>query len=116
VECSLKVHPLDLLLNQFNSFVGTDLPNIDCVIMARPTRSHVLFQQMMGRGLRTFPGKENCMVIDVVDNMEVLDVATVPSLFGMRSDFDLEGNDVLESKQLSMILFDKLTLIFETSC
>lgn len=35
---------------------GTDIPSIDCVVMARPTRSSVLFQQMIGRGLRTFAG------------------------------------------------------------
>ncbi|KAJ2906739.1 DEAD DEAH box helicase, partial [Coemansia aciculifera] len=46
---------------------GTDIPNIDCVMMARPTRSSVLFQQMLGRGMRNSPGKQNCLVIDFID-------------------------------------------------
>ena len=46
---------------------GTDIPNIDCLIMARPTLSSVLHQQMLGRGLRNAPNKKDCKVIDVVD-------------------------------------------------
>ena len=46
---------------------GTDIPNIDCLIMARPTLSSVLHQQMLGRGLRNSPNKMNCKIIDIVD-------------------------------------------------
>ncbi|HWH70349.1 MAG TPA: DEAD/DEAH box helicase, partial [Candidatus Sulfotelmatobacter sp.] len=38
---------------------GWDEPAIDCVIMARPTRSQTLYIQAVGRGARPFPGKEN---------------------------------------------------------
>jgi len=44
---------------------GFDVPDIDCCIMARPTKSTALYQQMIGRGQRLAPGKENCMVIDL---------------------------------------------------
>lgn len=47
---------------------GFDEPSIDGIILARPTRSRSLFIQMIGRGLRLFPGKENCKIIDIVDN------------------------------------------------
>jgi DNA repair protein RadD len=43
---------------------GFDAPNVGCVIMARPTKSTVLFRQMMGRGLRAAPGKDHCLVLD----------------------------------------------------
>ena len=46
---------------------GFDEPSIDGIILARPTRSHSLFMQMIGRGLRLFPKKENCKIIDIVD-------------------------------------------------
>ncbi len=46
---------------------GFDEPSIDGIILARPTKSRALFNQMIGRGLRIFPGKENCKIIDVVD-------------------------------------------------
>jgi hypothetical protein len=44
---------------------GFDAPWIDCVVVARPTRSAPLFVQMVGRGLRPFPGKADCLVLDV---------------------------------------------------
>jgi superfamily II DNA or RNA helicase len=47
---------------------GFDEPQIDCVIMGRPTASSALFTQMIGRGTRTFPTKNNCLVLDFTDN------------------------------------------------
>jgi DNA repair protein RadD len=43
-----------------------DIADIDCGILARPTKSTALFQQMVGRLQRLAPGKENAMVIDLV--------------------------------------------------
>jgi superfamily II DNA or RNA helicase len=43
---------------------GLDLPKIACVHMARPTKSDLVYVQAMGRGLRTYPGKEDCLVLD----------------------------------------------------
>lgn len=43
---------------------GFDEPSIDCVMLARPTKSKVLFYQCIGRGLRLWPTKENCLLID----------------------------------------------------
>lgn len=47
---------------------GFDEPSIDGIILARPTISRALFIQMIGRGLRLFPVKNNCKIIDIVDN------------------------------------------------
>ncbi len=47
---------------------GFDEPGIDCVIMGRPTQSSALFTQMVGRGTRTSPLKEDCLVLDFTDN------------------------------------------------
>ena len=43
---------------------GFDEPSIDCVMLARPTKSKVLLYQCIGRGLRLWPTKEDCLVID----------------------------------------------------
>jgi DNA repair protein RadD len=43
---------------------GLDLPMIECIILARPTKSRALFVQMIGRGLRTHPGKKDCVILD----------------------------------------------------
>lgn len=49
---------------------GFDLPDIDCVVCARPTLSRVLWFQMIGRGTRPAEGKENCIVIDHTGNAQ----------------------------------------------
>jgi ATP-dependent helicase IRC3 len=51
---------------------GFDEPAIDGIILARPTRSKALFMQMIGRGLRIYPGKENCKIVDIVDTHRAL--------------------------------------------
>ena len=48
---------------------GTDVPDLDCVIMARPTASLNLFIQQFCRCLRTSPGKTIGVVIDHVGNI-----------------------------------------------
>ena len=61
---------------------GTDIPNIDCVLLARPTKSRNLLVQMIGRGMRLHPGKENCHIIDMVASLNTGIVST-PTLFGL---------------------------------
>lgn len=51
---------------------GWDEPSVACVIMARPTRSATFFIQAVGRGLRLYPGKDYCVVVDVADNRQDL--------------------------------------------
>jgi superfamily II DNA or RNA helicase len=52
--------------------VGTLTTGIDwdvrCIVMARPTKSEMLFVQIIGRGLRTAPGKDHCLILDHSDN------------------------------------------------
>ncbi|MFN8105222.1 MAG: DUF3427 domain-containing protein [Acidimicrobiia bacterium] len=47
---------------------GVDVPNVDTVLMLRPTESPVLFLQQLGRGLRKTQGKACCTVLDFVGN------------------------------------------------
>lgn len=61
---------------------GTDIPNIDCVVLARPTRSRNLLVQMIGRGMRLYHGKKNCHIIDMVSTLET-GIVTAPTLFGL---------------------------------
>lgn len=41
--------------------------DVRCIILARPTRSEMLYVQMIGRGLRTAEGKEDCLILDHSD-------------------------------------------------
>ena len=49
---------------------GLDVPRVEAVIMLRPTLSKALFYQMIGRGLRTWQGKKECVVLDHVGNLQ----------------------------------------------
>lgn len=52
--------------------VGTLTTGVDadirCIVMARPTKSEILFVQSIGRGLRPAPGKADCLILDHADN------------------------------------------------
>ena len=41
--------------------------DVRCIILARPTKSEILFTQMIGRGLRTAKGKDHCLILDHSD-------------------------------------------------
>lgn len=45
---------------------GWDGPHTSCIVMARPTQSNPLYIQCIGRGTRTYPGKTDCLVLDIV--------------------------------------------------
>ena len=51
--------------------VGTLTTGIDwdvrCIILARPTKSEMLYVQIIGRGLRTAKGKADCLILDHSD-------------------------------------------------
>ena len=47
---------------------GFDAPYVRTLLMARPTCSKTLYTQMIGRGARTFPGKDHCKVLEFTDN------------------------------------------------
>ena len=47
---------------------GWDCPDVEVLLMARPTLSKVIYLQQLGRGTRKAPGKECLVVFDFVDN------------------------------------------------
>ena len=85
---------------------GYDDWQIGCIVLARPTKSELLFQQMIGRGTRIEEGignlvearrnqhpvrKEDCIILDVVDNSVHHRLITSALIFGYDYDFDLRG-------------------------
>lgn len=47
---------------------GFDAPHVDMIAILRPTESVSLYQQIIGRGLRLFPGKTHCVILDYAGN------------------------------------------------
>jgi len=60
---------------------GFDEPSVNCVIIARPTQSRAFYQQMLGRGTRTYPGKTDCLLLDVVGVSTQQTLQTAATLF-----------------------------------
>lgn len=48
---------------------GFNVKDVDLLAMLRPTHSAALYIQMAGRGMRTFPGKTDCLVLDFAGNI-----------------------------------------------
>jgi ATP-dependent helicase IRC3 len=77
---------------------GYDEPAVEGIILARPTKSTLLYTQMIGRGTRLHPGKENVTIVDIVDATREHSLTTLPSLFELSDQFDLEGHTTDEVK------------------
>lgn len=62
---------IDVLLNFGVLSTGFDAPNVRTVVIARPTRSMILYSQMLGRGLRgpKMGGTAACTLVDVRDHL-----------------------------------------------
>jgi superfamily II DNA or RNA helicase len=63
---------------------GYDDPAISCVAIARPTKSRALYTQMAGRGLRIFPGKSDCLLLDFCGNSGRHKLASALDVLGGR--------------------------------
>lgn len=81
---------------------GTDIPRVETVILARPTQSDSLYAQMVGRGLRLWPGKEKLLLIDCVGATGRASLCTAPSLLGL----DVSNVPRRKQKELEGMLFD----------
>jgi superfamily II DNA or RNA helicase len=88
---------------------GFDSPRVSCVVIARPTKSSPLYQQMVGRGLRLFEGQTDCLVLDVVGASAQHGLASLVDLSG-REDKPEEledGQSLLEFEDMQELLSDE---------
>lgn len=74
---------IDIIINYEVLTTGFDSKNIQCVFITRPTKSIVLYSQMLGRGLRgpLMGGNEECILVDIDDNLQTFDNETAFSYF-----------------------------------
>ena len=61
---NFKERKLKYLDNVSVLTTGFDAPHVDVIAILRPTESASLYQQIIGRGLRLSPGKQDCLVLD----------------------------------------------------
>ena len=91
---------------------GTDIPLIETVIMARPTQNQSLYTQMVGRGLRLYPGKEALTLVDCVGVTKQKPV-NIGHLFGLNTEIvppkkreRLQGIRATEMEETIEVLLD----------
>ena len=65
---------------------GFDEPAVDCIVILRPTRSRSLYTQMIGRGLRLAPNKEDCLILDFLWLTERHDLCHPASIIAKDED------------------------------
>ncbi|MGL4860468.1 MAG: DEAD/DEAH box helicase, partial [Enterobacteriaceae bacterium] len=65
---AFKQQQLRYLVNVAVLTTGFDAPHVDVIAILRPTESVSLYQQIIGRGLRLFPDKQNCLILDYAGN------------------------------------------------
>jgi len=82
----VKAGTIDAVCNCAVLTEGTDLPIVDTVVIARPTRFKGLYIQMVGRGLRLYPGKTDCIVLDLAGASNEHDLIQAPVLIGGECD------------------------------
>ena len=66
VSIKASLSPLNVLT------IGFDHPELDCIILLKPTRSICRYVQLLGRGVRIAPGKTSCKVIDLTSTVKNL--------------------------------------------
>ena len=78
---------------------GFDVADIGCIMLMRPTQSWALHTQIVGRGTRLADGKNDCIIIDVVDNTKRHDICTLPALMALPPLLDLNGESLLDTTE-----------------
>lgn len=101
---------LDAVCNAMLFSEGYDNPAVDCIVNLRATRSDSLYRQIMGRGLRLSPGKENCLVLDFLwhTSRKGYDILSPVDLFLDKADIPyandlLAGESVMELDSLESL-------------
>jgi superfamily II DNA or RNA helicase len=82
---------IKLLVNCQVLTEGYDDPSAEGVVFARPTQSQGLYIQSLGRGLRLYPGKTECLVIDCVGNSKKHRPVQLASLVGFDPERKFRG-------------------------
>ena len=94
-----------ILYNSMLLTEGWDCPSVDCIIVLRPTRSRGLYQQMLGRGTRLFPGKDHLLVLDFLWLTEEHDLCRPSSLTGKSDKVKGKLDEMVENAEDAVDVF-----------
>lgn len=103
----IRNREIDVLCNCLVATEGFDVPHLDFVCIARPTKSLGLYIQMMGRGLRLSGDKRDCLIIDIFDMVKA--TQGVASYKKVAAVGDIDGSRRRSQAILKEELADKLS-------
>ena len=90
----------DVLCNSMLLTEGWDCPEVDCVVVLRPTKVRSLYCQMVGRGTRLAPGKEELLLLDFLWHTERHELCRPASLICESPDVAKKMTENLETLSL----------------
>jgi superfamily II DNA or RNA helicase len=99
-----KKKEIKVLINVLALSTGFDVPETDSLIICRPTKSRILYEQIVGRGLRLAEEKTDCQIIDIQDITKRHDLMNIDTIFEtkMRSGERLsQARKRIEEEQLA---------------
>ncbi len=82
---AMRQGALDVLTSADLLVEGVDFPRVAAIVMARATQSPIIWRQAVGRGLRTFRAKADCMVLDHGGNAMRLGFVCDPLVYEPKS-------------------------------
>ena len=98
-----------VLCNSMLLTEGWDCPAVDCIVILRPTKVRSLYQQMVGRGMRLYPGKTELILLDFLWLTEQHDLCRPSSLISKDAEIAREidrqvkesayGVDIMEAEE-----------------
>lgn len=90
-----------VLVNCFLLSYGIDVPTVECISLARPTRSVALYLQAVGRGMRPAPGKDSLLVLDHGRVVESLGLPTDDFAWSLESEDNVNARAALATRRKS---------------
>jgi superfamily II DNA or RNA helicase len=101
----------DVIANSALLTTGWDEPSVDCVFILRPTKSHTLYSQMVGRGTRLCAGKQDLLLLDPLflsEGMQLIRPArliahTEEELVSVEKRLESDESDLLEAEEKAKV-------------
>jgi len=93
----------DIIANAQLLSTGWDQPDVDCVMVLRPTKSLVLYSQMIGRGTRICEGKDHLLVLDPLFLSDSMDLIRPARLLAHTPAEAQTLQEVLDEEELDLL-------------
>lgn len=96
----------NVLCNSMLLTEGWDCPSVDCIVVLRPTKVRSLYSQMVGRGTRLFPGKEELLLLDFLWHVERHELCHPAHLIANSDDVAKKMTENIEEAGLDGLAVD----------